>query len=163
MNAIIEAVKNMNFLIFGLIIFDAWTDILLLKNMKAKFQPNATSSETLTLKPVELPKFLQNREIPENGLDIYNGQVKLALDESIGTLKYNYIQALQAKFRQECNVFEFVYEFNTKMTNFFNSMDERLGPSKYITEHRKNWFDYEKQIPDNLKSCEMEYIVNQFK
>ena len=165
MNAIIEAVKNMNFLIFGLIIFDAWTDILMLMNMKTKFPHMETPSERLKLKPMKIPEILLYRELaPEGGWKIYKNQLKQALDETFATLKFNFIQRLQDKhLRKERDILEFVYAFNEQVTDLFDLIDETVGPSKHITEHRKNWFDYEKLIPENLKSCDMKIIVNEFK
>ena len=154
----------MNFFISCLVVFDALTDIVLLKKMKSKFESKLTSDESIQILE-KTPEFLRSQElIPENGVEIYHNSLKEVLDENVGLLKYNYIRTLEGKKRcNECDIYEFVYEFNTKMTNFFNSIEESLGPSEHIKKHRRDWFDYEKQIPAHLKSSEIELIVNQFK
>ena len=156
----------MNFFISCLVVFDALTDILILKQIKRTQESKLTSGETMQLlEETKIHEFWRSQGVmPENGVEIYHDSIKEVLDENVGLLKYNYIRTLENKKRcNECDIYEFVYEFNTKMTNFFNSIEESLGPSEHITEHRRDWFDYEKQIPTHLKSSEIELIVNQFK
>ena len=84
--------------------------------------------------------------------------MKEVLDAVFSHLTNQYSNLLQEQIEcEECDIYEFIYYQNKRMMEVFDILEKRYG-SQHIRDHRNHWFDRKIQVPENLKTFDMESI-----